>query len=218
MTVLNVVLPSPTSATTCQSECVTNVTVNYMELRVHTTLMYVHDGVLPPSPSPSVIVLYSFALFRMALFWSVSLLNRHIIWQMVMYVVISMWKFTKLIFNDLWNRTLINIHITCIKILFPPVCIYTFHLMMPLKTFLSSSLVVTPPKINSSPDDIVVMVRPNRRSGRSPILTQEDVAGQYAWTAVLRLGTCLRSLTSSHPLHTPPSAKRHPPVAARRDP
>ena len=43
---------------------------------------------------------------------------------------------------------------------------------------------LTPPAINSSPDDRVVTVDSSCRPGRSPILTQEDVARQYAWTVV----------------------------------
>ena len=46
---------------------------------------------------------------------------------------------------------------------------------------------ITPPVRNISPEDRVVIVEPARLSGRSPILTQDEVAGQKAWTAVVRL-------------------------------
>ena len=71
--------------------------------------------------------------------------------------------------------------------------------------------------MNSSPDDRVVMVDSSRRSGRSPILTQEDVAGQYAWTAVLMFESTASIFRQSHEILNPPSAKRHPPAAARCD-
>ena len=74
----------------------------------------------------------------------------------------------------------------------------------------------TPPAMNSSPDDRVVMADSSRFPGRSPILTQEDVAGQYACTAVLMFATTA-ILRQSHAVHNPPSAKRHPPVAVRCD-
>ena len=50
-----------------------------------------------------------------------------------------------------------------------------------------SSSGIPPPVRNSSPVDSVVIVEHVRLSGRSPILTQDEVAGQKAWTAVVRL-------------------------------
>ena len=74
-----------------------------------------------------------------------------------------------------------------------------------------------PPAMNSSPDDRVVIADSSRSPGRSPILTQEDVAGQYAWTAVLMFETTAAVFCQSHAVCNPPSAKRHPPVAVRCD-
>ena len=50
-----------------------------------------------------------------------------------------------------------------------------------------SSSGIQPPVRNSSPVDSVVIVENARVSGRSPILTQDEVAGQKAWTAVVIL-------------------------------
>ena len=75
--------------------------------------------------------------------------------------------------------------------------------MVPMNALLCSLLGFHPPAVNSSPDDRTAVIESSRRSGRSPILTQDDVAGQYAWTAVANIEATTSSF-KSHGLHNPP--------------